>query len=72
MRNKDPADEHAKAHARNIIILLINPQYMKKLFFKIVLITGLFYVPAAYAESYMELAKLSLNLKNSTIEEVFK
>ena len=45
---------------------------MRKLFFKIVLIIALFYVPAAYAESYMELAKLSLNLKNSTIEEVFK
>jgi TonB-linked SusC/RagA family outer membrane protein len=45
---------------------------MKKLFFKIVLIIGLFYVPSAYAESYMQQAKLSLDLKNSTIEDAFK
>ncbi|MDR0749455.1 MAG: SusC/RagA family TonB-linked outer membrane protein [Tannerellaceae bacterium] len=45
---------------------------MRNLFFKIVLITGLFYVSAAYAESYMEVARLSLDLKNSTIEDAFK
>ncbi|MDR1624617.1 MAG: TonB-dependent receptor [Tannerellaceae bacterium] len=43
-----------------------------KLLLKIVLIAGLFYTPFAYAESYMQVAMISLDLKNATIEEAFK
>jgi TonB-linked SusC/RagA family outer membrane protein len=43
-----------------------------KLLLKIVLITGLFYTPFVHAESYMQSAMISLDLKNATIEEAFK
>lgn len=44
---------------------------MKKLLLKIVCVIGLFCTSSAYAESYMQVATISLDMKDATIEDVF-